>query len=71
MITEIAYFEYSTGKHELLAWTDDNKMIKRTADKVGKLYNRTPIEVRTALREMTLYKTRESANVKGEWYKRG
>jgi hypothetical protein len=71
MITRIALFQYADGRGEFIAHTDEGKVMKRTAPSVAKLMARTPQEVRDALKEMRLVKTRETDKVRGEWYERG
>ena len=71
MIIRIALFQYADGRGEFIAHTDEDRVIKRTATSSARLITRTPQEVRDALKEMKLVKTRETDKVRGEWYERG
>lgn len=68
-IVEVAFFTYENGQVELMAWYENGKVVKRTAQGIGRLIGKTPSDIKTALNNMTLYKTRKGSRVCGEWYK--
>ena len=71
MIMQVALFTYADGSAECIAHADDGKVTRRTAPSFSRLIVRTPQEVRDALKEMKLIKTRTGSRVSGEWYARG
>lgn len=68
-VAEIGFFTYENGQIELMAWCENRKVVKRTARSINELMKKIPSDIKTALNNMTLYKTREGSRVRGEWYK--